>query len=684
MLADPQGEGALALGPAYAMALNLVASIKSAAHKDSLAATAMEAETKGTLAIDAIQFDEQALYTNQTCYLGPDETEMCVYSGVLCYDGAGPVVVTSEPIFETVDDLVHSCVDNRFQEPAHVKSTGCKRGVFPGESLAPYSLSAQKGSNSPLRFDGTYPLDARRWGPANRGSSMLFREVHAAQVWGDKGEVLLPLVTQSNSDKAALKALAGLISLGSSRHAMKLEVPQSSSPDGQFDHLMPLDGLDVATKVLEMGPIPHPLIPGLTLLARTQVGDVDIDWVEPGMWLVALETQEGESPLRWMRRVMGLYDAHRANASLNFGDHPRDGFMHFLESWMVASAPSVYTDTPSSNRIEYKVGPQWDMPPMTNIVFNSKNTSAHTPAEYFLSLLNLAAPGSKPFFTELQNTLSRNHMVCTTKGGIPGSKHRIFTGRTDASMFKTYAYQKLGLGVQGIRPHPRYAPRKIILLKSAHSHDIHGENPYGELASSRIWNWEEVETVVADTGVPYEVLETTDGLSFEETVKKFSSTGIIISPHGDSLSNIVFLPAHSVVVELFPYAIKRNTFRQLSNLLDLHYLPYFSDLRIPLDKVDMDQPEGAIYTQAYWDSCESKNATGFDSVSNPVCIRAQEDHPVVVDTQTLKFILRDAVDCSASFSLKNPDWAALASEKGMPVAPPPEKIGDDKYGTSPP
>jgi hypothetical protein len=678
LLEDQDGDGARALGPAYAMAQSLVASINQAAHKDSVAAVALEAASKGSIPLDAPQFDPQALYTNQTCYIGTDESELCVYSGVLCFDGEGPVVVTSDPILERVDDLIHSCMDTRYQEPTSVAATGCVRGVFPGGGVAPYLNENMGVKGEVIALDGTYPLDTRRWGPANRGSSQLFREMHAAQVWGDKGEVLLPLVGgKVGAKKAAAqaRALAGLNSLGGNRKPVVITLPK-----GAPEHMAPLAGLDVATKLLEAGPIPHPTIPGLTLAARTRVGDVDIDWVDPGLWLVGLDANEDTSPLRFFRRIMGLYEAFRSNATPAFGDHPRDGYVHFLDSWMVASAPSIYTDTVTSNRASYKIGNQWDMPPMTTLAFNAaKGKGKVSMGEYFTSLLSVAAPGVRPYFSELQSTLSPKHLMCSVKGGIPGGKHRLFSSRTDASMFKTYSYQKLGLGIRGVRPHPRYAPRKILLMKSSHTHDQAGKDASYEAANGRIWNWQEVETVVADTGVPYEVIDTVEGMSFADTVTLFSGVGILVAPHGDAMVNSVFMPAHAVVLELFPFMVKRNTFRQLANLLDIHYLAYHSKQRMPLDKVDRSKPEGLVYSRKFWDECEGKNYSSYDSVVSPVCMEALEAHPLVVVPKDLARVLKDAVDCSAAFSLKNPDWAALAPTLGLPVRDPPA-AGEDKYG----
>ena len=36
-------------------------------------------------------------YTHQTCYVDGDESELCVYDSVMCFDGTSPVVVVDRP-----------------------------------------------------------------------------------------------------------------------------------------------------------------------------------------------------------------------------------------------------------------------------------------------------------------------------------------------------------------------------------------------------------------------------------------------------------------------------------------------------------------------------------------------------------------------------------------------------------
>jgi len=504
---------------------------------------------------------------------------------------------------------------------------------------------------------------------------MLFRELHPAQVWGDQLEVLQTLVAAGGGVGSELPATAGLLTLGDARKAIKLVLPKGAPAE-----LASLGGADVATRLLSVGPLQHPNVPGLTLAARTRVGELKVDWTAPGMWILGMDKGEERSPLRFMRRVLGLYDAQRSNATPGFLEHPQDGYMHFLDSWKVASAPSVYTETTSNNRAEYKVGNQWPIPPMGPVVMSGAGGSAllKDVGDFYRKLFEISAPGATPLFGEAGQSYGKKHLLCTPVGGITSAKHRLFTGRADAGMFKTYVYKELGLNVKGIRPHPNYAPRKIVLLKSSHS----GGESDVELASQTIHNFEQVLESVRRVGVPYEVLESVEGMSFASTVQLFASTGILVAPHGDALAMSAFMPAHSVIVELFPFGVKRNTFRQLANYLDIHYLPLYSSKRVPPEELDKATPAFGVYSKPYWEQCESRNITGYDSAVVPQCVSANLAHPLTVNIPEFDTLMRDAVDCAACFSLVNPEWAALADAQGMPVPPPPEKEGQDKYGES--
>ena len=65
-----------------------------------------------------------------------------------------------------------------------------------------------------------------------------------------------------------------------------------------------------------------------------------------------------------------------------------------------------------------------------------------------------------------------------------------------------------------------------------------------------IYNQKEVIAAVAATGLPYQVAPNMGTMSFKEQVELMAGTGILIAPHGAHLTNSMFLPVHSVVIEV--------------------------------------------------------------------------------------------------------------------------------------
>jgi capsular polysaccharide biosynthesis protein len=61
-------------------------------------------------------------------------------------------------------------------------------------------------------------------------------------------------------------------------------------------------------------------------------------------------------------------------------------------------------------------------------------------------------------------------------------------------------------------------------------------------------------------------------MTFSEQVKLFAETEIVVAPHGAGLTNIMFCPEKTVVVELFgpPHYIRPDYF-QLAHNLGLQY-----------------------------------------------------------------------------------------------------------------
>jgi hypothetical protein len=55
--------------------------------------------------------DGDGAFTQQTCYLNSDESEVCVFDNLLCFDGRSPIVTVEQPIRdpERIIDYTHSC-----------------------------------------------------------------------------------------------------------------------------------------------------------------------------------------------------------------------------------------------------------------------------------------------------------------------------------------------------------------------------------------------------------------------------------------------------------------------------------------------------------------------------------------------------------------------------------------------
>ena len=65
-----------------------------------------------------------------------------------------------------------------------------------------------------------------------------------------------------------------------------------------------------------------------------------------------------------------------------------------------------------------------------------------------------------------------------------------------------------------------------------------------------------------------------EDLSFQDKVKVFSEANTVISPHGASLTNLVFSPAGAKVIEIFPPSSKHPAYKYIADIQGLDYAPY--------------------------------------------------------------------------------------------------------------
>ena len=617
--------------------------------------------------VSSINDDElnEIMHSRQTCYVQSDESELCVYHGTFCFDGLSPLVTVDNPIRdpERINDYTHSCMDPRFYEPSSLEDGGCA-----------YMNSGERRSFNTSRWppqpsiDTPMSLRLRRWGPINRNGLLFFKEVSPKEIWGEQPKHVF---------------------------GDKLAVPK------QYQGRNPVSGDKISfdTIVDRFGPFETPELSGLRIRKRTFVNNVTIDWLDGALWVAGIDGQWFSNPYHWFSKIGALFDSLRSNYTPSFGEHPSDGFPQWTRSGALGSRSSTIAHPQIGdiggtgdkggamnkdgsaagklhnplNKLRWLVGPQWRLPPMDFLFFAGDGANVLKDKtelkDWFRSTLELSIqPHTQFYFNDALKRLSPNRLVCSTTGVIPGGKNKLFTGRADAWLFRQYAYQMAGLHVKGISPHPKYPPRKITII------DRKGMNGRG------IFNRELLVDLVRDTGVPYELVSTMASSSFNAQVSLMAETGILIAPHGAALANIMFLPAHAVVIELFPHLMKKNTYRYLASQLDLHYFPIFSWKLLPRNYTQFYGV--ALMNELYfWENCIAVNITSYDALNYHACNAASKNYPIVIEEDETRNTLRDAVDVIGAYSLKNPAWKAEFTDKKYPAPSPPSWVVNERKGS---
>jgi capsular polysaccharide biosynthesis protein len=124
-------------------------------------------------------------------------------------------------------------------------------------------------------------------------------------------------------------------------------------------------------------------------------------------------------------------------------------------------------------------------------------------------------------------------LLCARSGAVLGLKPRFFNSIGDAHAFRLVAY---GLAGVTARAKDDWPPRQITLVT--------------RIGSRALDNIEEVVPLLNSTGLKFEWVQEMGALTFQEQVGVMANTGILVAIHGAGLTNVVFMPAHSVVIEV--------------------------------------------------------------------------------------------------------------------------------------
>lgn len=149
---------------------------------------------------------------------------------------------------------------------------------------------------------------------------------------------------------------------------------------------------------------------------------------------------------------------------------------------------------------------------------------------------------------------SQNGIKCYRRLLVPGMARYIFTGPTESIEFRKEAANRHGLV---------YERRRVVLV----------------LRRDRlILNKDElVKFLTTRFGADLVDVTYLDKLTFEQQVKLMSKAKLLISVHGAALTNVIFMPKLSALVEILPPYFPLSLYERIALHSYLHYFKFLTD-----------------------------------------------------------------------------------------------------------
>lgn len=147
-------------------------------------------------------------------------------------------------------------------------------------------------------------------------------------------------------------------------------------------------------------------------------------------------------------------------------------------------------------------------------------------------------------------------------------------------------------------------------------------------------------------------------LTWAEQVKAMAETGILVAVHGAALTNVIFMPANAVLVEVFPWNYRSFLYRDLAWKAGLQYYPMasiFPDFNNIKPEILAARGRGVydVYdTEEYIARCSGPHMSSMDVYSIAQCTHKAKYTFPMVNIEQLKVIINDALDdigCRDSF-----------------------------------
>ena len=174
--------------------------------------------------------------------------------------------------------------------------------------------------------------------------------------------------------------------------------------------------------------------------------------------------------------------------------------------------------------------------------------------------------------------------------------------------------------------------------------------PFLAPQSRGLWNLDEIMPVLEATGMPVRVIYDMGALSWAEQVQAMAESGILVAVHGAALTNVIFMPANAVLIEVFPWNYRSFLYRDLAWKAGLQYYPLAS-LYPDFEKIDPallakrgDGVYGVYESEEYKKKCSDPHMSSMDVYSIAECThRAKYTFPMV-NIEQLRVTVNDALD----------------------------------------
>lgn len=353
-------------------------------------------------------------------------------------------------------------------------------------------------------------------------------------------------------------------------------------------------GIRFTTKLPLFDPSPHRKVPALFVASHKYVPQSVMDSRNP----------------RWVDDPKGaLYIAAYQDKLSNIWYYSSRIFPLFVANYyrQMLRLPKIGSVLiPMDNK---KVTKKWHMGAM-NITLDDP---LHTPVYYnrMNPFNNFAPVDGRPW--------------CVRRVVITGAQVYGFPDFVTALEYRRRAYAYVGLPPPPLQQlHARDTPRMITILDRPRIKPRHIHNIAAMLA------------VIKKYDMPYQHIIVEDETEFEEQVKLFATTGVLITVHGAGLMNQIFMPPGSVTIEVFPNHVKHVLYERVAHYAGVYHFKVFSK--------DHTARFSELHQDYYNNKCDDVLSIQIAEKYGGVCWRIIKNVPVVVPIPEFEVALVEGLD----------------------------------------